>query len=566
LQAASWVGRRLICGKWNRFGLENRPRWIPIWGVADTIQPPDGPQTARTVRRAGIKSLSGSLFALRAADVQLYRICDDLSGMLIFPMLVFGPWALGTTDAWSIWTMNIAGYALGILLLAKFFIRGSKGYTALRWENFSSHSATKTRHRHPLARLLTRSLAGLTLAVLAFCLVSAWNARSTYDPGTRLFEYHRCLAWLPHSLDSHRTWFTFWTYLGLAGSFWAVRDWLLGMTPAEERAVRSGGEGDSGKLTRQLPGRLRQLLWLLCVNGALLGVESIIQRASGSSKLLFLVQPLVNPEGESQFGPYHYRSNAAQYFNLLWPVCLGFWWTLQRIGGQRFKSHHMLLLCAVIMAACPIISTSRGGALVAAGILILAVIFLTVTNLFASAGSRLAGRRSTTVMLGIFFVLVLALGWYFGWGSLEPRMEQIGEGFQNREEMYDAARPMAGDYPLFGTGPGTFGSVFQLYLISSSTYWPEQLHNDWLETRITFGWVGMALLLAALACVGLRWFVPGGIRGGRRFVVLIWLALAGCLIEARFDFPFQIHSILFLFLVFCAVLFSLSRRSGASRR
>ena len=44
------------------------------------------------------------------------------------------------------------------------------------------------------------------------------------------------------------------------------------------------------------------------------------------------------------------------------------------------------------------------------------------------------------------------------------------------------------------------------------------------------------------------------------------LGLAGCLIEARFDFPFQIHSILFLFLTFCAVLFSLSRRSGASRR
>jgi hypothetical protein len=38
------------------------------------------------------------------------------------------------------------------------------------------------------------------------------------------------------------------------------------------------------------------------------------------------------------------------------------------------------------------------------------------------------------------------------------------------------------------------------------------------------------------------------------------------LIEARFDFPFQIHSILFLFLALCAVLFSLSRRSGASRR
>jgi hypothetical protein len=535
--------------------------------VADTIQPPGDPQTPQTAGLAGIRPRAGSFFALRAADVQLYRLCDVLSGWLIFPMLVFGPWAFGTTWTLTIWIMNVAGYALGILLLAKLFIRGPKGYTAPRWENYSSHSATKTGHRHPLARLLTRSLAGLTLAVLAFCLVSALNAFYTYHPDTGLFESHHCLAWLPHSLDGHRTWFTFWTYLGLAGSFWAIRDWLLGMTPAEERAVRVGENNFAGP-SRLLPGRLRQLLWVLCINGALLGLEGIIQRASGSSKLLFLVQPDVNPEGETQFGPYAYRGNAADYFNLVWPVCLGFWWTLQRIGGGRSKWHHALLPCAVIMAACPIISTSRGGALVAVGILILAVIYLTVTNPAASGrqSEDRRARRGTAAALWIFLILVLALGWYFGWSSLAPRMEQIGGGYQNREEMYDAARPMAADYPIFGTGPGTFGTVFQLYLISTSTYWPEQLHNDWLETRITFGWLGFLMILAALACVGLRWFVPGGVRGSRRFVVLIWLALAGCLVEARFDFPFQIHSILFLFLALCAVLFSLGRRSGDSRR
>ena len=99
-----------------RFWLDNRPRWIPIWSVADTIQPPDGPQIVRTAGHSGIRSRAGSFFALRAADVQLYRFCDDLSGVLIFPMLVFGPWAFGTTEFWSVRVMNFAGYALGILL------------------------------------------------------------------------------------------------------------------------------------------------------------------------------------------------------------------------------------------------------------------------------------------------------------------------------------------------------------------------------------------------------------------------------------------------------------------
>jgi hypothetical protein len=493
----------------------------------------------------------------------MYRVCDDLSGALIFAMLVFGPWAFGTTQPWAIWTMNGAGYALGALLLVKLFIRKLKGYPAPRWENFSARSGTHARRIHPFTRGLSRWLAGLTLAVLAVCLVSALNAGANYDPDTRLFTYGPHLNWLPHSLDGRRSWFFFWMYLGLAGSFWAVHDWLLGLTVGEERAARSGADARAGKSPLFPPQRLRWLLWLLCVNGALLGVEGIIQRASGSSKLLFLVQPRVNPEGDFHFGVYAYRSNAAQYFNLLWPVCLGFWWLLQRAASARARSHHLLLLAAAIMAACPIISSSRAGAIVAAGLLLATVGYLLTASLTAPGGGR---AWLTPVLLGIFLASASGLGWYFGWDLLAPRLDYIQAGYADREEMFDAARPMAEDYPVFGTGPGTFATVFQLYRISNDTYWPEQLHNDWLETRITFGWVGLGLILAALLCVGLRRFGPGGIRGGRRFAVLAWLALAGCLVHARYDFPFQIHSILFLFLVICAMLFSLSGRSAGSGR
>jgi len=508
------------------------------------------------------------MFTLRALDVQLYRLGDDLSGALILPMLVFSPWAFGTTQPWSIWCMTLAGFALGLLLLVKLFIREVKVYPAPRWDHLSSRSGRLSHHRHPLTRLLTRTLAVLTLAVLAYILVSALNAAANYNGTVQVFQYQPYLAWLPHSLDGRRTWHYFWMYLALAGAFWAVVDWLPGMTSAEERGLYTGGKEEVEKSMPLLPARMRTLLWLLCLNGAVLGVEGIVQRATGCSRLLFVAQPHVNPDAISQFGPYAYRANAAQYFNLLWPLCLGFWWTLSRTGGRRGQAHHWLLLCAAIMAACPIISTSRGGALVSAGILILTLIYLGVTSLFSVAGRAGDGmsRRGSVGLLILFVTVTLSLGWYFGWASLEPRLEQIGEGYQNREEMYVAAQPMAKDYPLFGTGPGTFGTVFQLYRFSDEVYWPEQLHNDWLETRITFGWLGFLMLLAALACVGLRWQVPGGIRGSRRLVVLAWLGLGGCLVHALFDFPFQIHSTLFLFLVICAILFSLGRSSGASRR
>jgi NADH:ubiquinone oxidoreductase subunit 6 (subunit J) len=87
------------------------------------------------------------------------------------------------------------------------------------------------------------------------------------------------------------------------------------------------------------------------------------------------------------------------------------------------------------------------------------------------------------------------------------------------------------------------------------------LHNDWLETQITFGWLGLGLICSALAVVGLRGLAPGGVlRGSQRLEVFIWLGLIGSMIFALFDFPFQIHSVLLLFLVMCALLFNLGRR------
>ena len=539
---------------------------------------------------------------LRVLDVQIYQACEVLTEGIIYLMVLFSPWAFGTSEPWSIWVMNIAGYFLGAMLAVKLVIRRLKDYRPPRWDERGKAEIGKAESRKQQAegrergsevrgqssgvrgqrseassqrsvvrgrRLLTPSrltatLAVLTAAILGYCLVSALNARATCDdPDTGSFTYHDgYIPWLPHSLDSSSTWFAFWSYLGLAFSFWAVRDWLLGKSAAEQRPERrANGPGGEAK-AEFFPARLRLLFWVLAINGGLLGLEGIIQRLEGSGKLLFLVRPAIHKTAAAQFGPYAYYANAAQYFNLLWPGCLGFWWMLHRSRGSRRQGHYVVLVCCAIMAACPIISTSRGGALIAAGTLLLSTLFLGTTH-FLLAARRSEERRTRLITLGLlalFFGGALGLGVSLGWKALKPRMAMLSEGLQHREEMYDAARPMAADYPVFGTGPGTFATVSLLYPVPSETNWWVQLHNDWLETRITFGWVGSAMIALAFATVLLRWFARGGIQGGRCFVPLLWLALGGCLVHARFDFPFQMYSIVFLFLVLCAVLFNLSRR------
>jgi O-antigen ligase len=495
------------------------------------------------------KVYASSFLKLSVWDVQFYDVCDWVSGWLIFSMIIFSPWAFGTTQNWSIWTMNGFGYALGILLLFKFFVRFLKNYSPPRWSDFSRAVS----RQNLSASKMTRFLAILTCLILIYCLTSALNAKATFDPNAQIFKYYHCIEWLPHSFDRHRTWFIFWMYLGLACAFWALHDWLGGMTLMEQRLKREN------KSKAILSTRLRQLLWLLCLNGTLVGIEAIIQRALHSNKLLFILEPRLYHQSEFLFGPYAYRANAAQFFNLLWPLCLGFWWTLQR-SGRRGRAHHLLLFGAGIMAACPFISSNRGGTFVALGMMVLTVIFFVIFDFF----SRRKSNWKTLTLLAVFLVSALALGWYFGWDLLAPRLSQISEGYQGREEMFDAARPMAKDYPWFGTGPGTFSSVFRLYRYSSATYSPFQLHDDWLETRITFGWIGFALILSALACVIIRWFWSGGIPMNKRLTALAQLALAGCLIHALFDFPLQIYSTLFLFLLICAILFSASKRNSSS--
>jgi len=484
---------------------------------------------------------------LLARDVQLYHLAEYLTEFLIYFMLVFSPWAFGTTEPWSIWVMNVCGYGLGLLLLIKMTVRWTKGYRPARW---AEHAQAGHLLQALRPYLLTRALAVLTLGILSYCLVAAVNARATFNPLSLTFDYHDCVTWLPRSFDSHGTWEAFWRYVAAACWFWALRDWLLGKSAAEQAAQ---------SVTPALPIRLERVLWVLAINGGFLGLEGIIQRLSDSPKLLFLVKPEIHQSAQTQFASYAYRANGAQYFNLLWPVCLAFWWRTQRSKSLKPIAKRLLLAGTVIMASCPIISSARGAALVDLSMMLAAALLLLVPLFFFKDRYPGKNKARSAGWVVLFLAGTLAAGLGLGWKQLRPRMDDFTTGLKEREQLYDRARVIAGDYPVFGTGPGSFERVFQLYRGSPATYWPAQLHNDWLETRVTFGWLGSGLIAIALFTVLLRGFVSGGIRAGNHIIILTWLSLTGCLVQARWDFPMQVYSILLLFLVGCAVLFTVCR-------
>jgi O-antigen ligase len=512
-----------------------------------------------------------------------YRICDGFSEAIIYFIVIFNPWAFGTTQAWSIWTVNIASYGLGFLLFFKWIIKKNTGFHPSRWDEDRGHlSEEEFEGRKKRSRLISRIALCATGVIWIWCVVSWINARAefhfTFDIHQFRFEYFEdSISWLPHTYAKSFTEKAVWEYLGYALFFWALRDWLLGKTWKEVKGVSRKKSGFRPEPIRQkglpsfIPGlssRTHRLLWVLCINGALVALEGILQRLSGSDKLLWMVQPTINKLNLAQFGPYAYRSSAAQFFNLIWPICLGFWWLLfkkanfDQAGGHRIgKSPYPILMpCAVLMAAAPIISTSRGGAVVSVIMMLMSLGILVLAN---RGGSRLAAYSVITIMMA-----ALGMAGYLGWDNLEKRLERVfDDNMGGREALWDQSKEIIGDYPYWGTGPKSFGAVYQLYtqpMRSDAHIHAKKAqayaHNDWLELVISFGLIGSPLFILLLIYPGLYFLTGTGFFSNWEFPGFIAISMFGCLFHAIGDMPFQIHSVATVFLVAMCVLSCTSRQ------
>jgi hypothetical protein len=461
---------------------------------------------------------------------------------VVLAIPVASPWLFGTTEQWSLATMNGLGYFAGLLLLFKWVLRWRSGAIAIDRIVYREDPSLR-----PSVQLV-RAMAVLTVLVLAYCALAALNARATFIPQEHRFEYHKFISWLPSTYDANLTWSAFRNYLGLACFFWALRDWLL--HPPRAMAAES-------EVVLGMPPRMRKLLWAVALNASVLALVGIFQRLSGTEYLLWFRRGYGIPE--NMFGPYAYNGNAAQYINLAWPLIVGFWWTERekarlkkwddrKVGGG---AHIVLLLGAVISGAAPMVATSQGGTLV--------TIALLAATSFIFLVHRRGSWRTRCVIL-LVCACVLALGGALGWDQLAPRLrERFRTPYANPSELYENARQMALDYPLYGIGPGAFRALYPLYRQDPAQSRHAFLHDDWLELRVTFGWVGSMLVLCLLGLALTRWFLPGGVFGQWEFVAMVWVAVAGCLAHAKFSFPLQVYSILALLLAELALLSALSR-------
>ncbi len=473
-----------------------------------------------------------------------HRRLDTASGALLLFLLVFAPWGAGGTLVWSSWVIIGTGWALGLLL-------------AFKWSltRFTSFQPTCWRREGTASRWPVWILMGLTILLLLQVAVSLWNARAEVNwtqDGVE-FLYRDAVSWLPTTYDLAATRKAFFRYLAFAATFWAARDWLLIKSSAERHREVDGRDRDD---VGRVPDRVRWLLWILSFNTAAIALVGILHRLDGDKDLLWSIT-LPSMPNTGMFGPYPYRANAAQFINVVWPIALGFWWALRqealrptekpiRAGGRAYP---MLLLCVALMVTGVIVAASRGGIAIALVEMGLALLVL---------GNAMKGWRPRLAMAGAF-VVALALGWGLAGKFLSARFENslVDETLAGRTEIFDVARKMGEDFPVWGSGAETFLTLNGLYRSGARLRWHGYVHDDWLETRITFGWVGFALVVAMLLMLPVLKLRIGTVPIQRESTLLFGIGLIGVLAHGRLDFPFQIPSIHLMFLVVAAVFAAL---------
>jgi O-antigen ligase len=418
------------------------------------------------------------------------RVPSRLLEGLLYALTAFGPLAFGCVEPWSRAALEV----LVLLLAFGCFLRGRRAPTRL---------------------------AGLfwlfPAAAAAFGLLQRLNPAA--PDGPRPF-------W-PFSAAPHET--------DAAIMLWTTYAALLWSVPR----IFSGHEV------------ARRYVRFLFGLGLAVACFGLAQAATWGGKLYWvrLVSPYASP-----FGPYYNQDHAANL--LLVSLCAGVGLFFSRgkrtpeVDGplpEQVSAQVKIAAGVAVLFGAVIFCRSRGALL--AMPLAAAAMGLLGAGFASSAGER---RARAAASLGAAAVVV-----FFAFRAVSAGADagaMVERAVMGRLYIYaDGARWLR-DAPVFGTGLGSFETVYPSYHDQDLRATVEHAHSDWLELALEAGLFG---LLAALAALLLA--VGTAARAWRRarsreMRALIGGGLAAAAVfafHALFEFPFQLpgNAVVFLGLI-----------------
>lgn len=239
---------------------------------------------------------------------------------------------------------------------------------------------------------------------------------------------------------------------------------------------------------------IRKIIIIFAVIGFSISIFGIIQKFNWNGKVYWIREIA---QGAHPFGPFINRNHFAGFINMLiFPVLSLVFYRISTNRGSRLRSEReksitvLLLFALLIMILALFLSLSRGG------IVAFSSTLLFMLYLFRRDGLRLA-KSLVIALMSLSVVLLLIM---LGAAPLLKRLSTlIGLGedasLLYRIEAWKHSLSIFMDFPLLGTGLGTFGEMFTFYRPESMPLRMVNAHNEFIQIMAETGFFGFALAI-----------------------------------------------------------------------
>jgi O-antigen ligase len=222
---------------------------------------------------------------------------------------------------------------------------------------------------------------------------------------------------------------------------------------------------------------------------------------------------------------------------------------MRSFASTLLSSKAIVRICIIIMVIGLVMSRSRMGntAFFAAMIIVGAIAFMLIKN---------RSKGLTILVISMFIIDLFIVSAYFGLERVKERLAQTSLTQETRDEVVTDAYPIISDFPLFGSGGGSFYSTFPSYQTSEVAAFYDHLHNDYLQFLIEYGVIGSFILFSIFVfsvykCLRAMHKRRNSIFKGSAYACL--MVFVGMGLHMTVDFPLQAYANASYFVVFLAL-------------
>ncbi|MFT5277099.1 MAG: putative inorganic carbon (HCO3(-)) transporter [Glaciecola sp.] len=222
---------------------------------------------------------------------------------------------------------------------------------------------------------------------------------------------------------------------------------------------------------------------------------------------------------------------------------------MRSIAAAMLGNKGIIRISLAIMVIALVMSRSRMGNTAF-------FVSMTIVGIMALIVMRQRSKGLTILIISMFVIDLVIVSAWFGLDKVQLRLTETSLQQESRDEVIRDALPMVLDYPLTGTGAGSFYSTFPAYKTTDVHSFYDHAHNDFLQMTIEYGIPSSAIL--ALLVVFAFYKSLRAMRKRRNSIFkgtsfTCCMVIIGMLLHMTVDFPLQAFANASYFVIFLAL-------------